>query len=184
MKRRTLPPSISRMLTPAVRRAICGQVCLSTPSVRPEEASSLVDGWRGAVLLVADVLAPLDGAALLVYLLHRYVGHEAVRGGTVPVVLPRLEEHAVTRADHLDLSAAALAEAYALGDVDGLPVGVSMPRGPGSRGEVDACGPEAGGLRGRGDGVDVDRAGKPIARPGSSLDGVPGDLHSVLPKVV
>jgi len=39
------------------------------------------------------------------------VGHEAVRGGAVPVFLAGLEEHAVTRADHLDRSAAALAEA-------------------------------------------------------------------------
>ena len=92
------------------------------------EASSAVDGWRGAVLLVADVLTPRDGAALLVDLLHREVGHEAVGGGAVPVVLARLEEHPVAGADHLDLPAAALAEADALGDVDGLAVGVGVPR--------------------------------------------------------
>jgi hypothetical protein len=46
------------------------------------------------------------------------------------VVLARLEEDAVARADHLDLSAPALAEADAVGDVDGLPEGVGVPRGP------------------------------------------------------
>ena len=60
-------------------------------------------------------------SALIVDFLHRYVGHEALGGGTVPVVLSGLEEHPLARADHLDLlSAAALAEAYALGDVDSL----------------------------------------------------------------
>src|SRR5215211_494066 len=140
-------------------------------------ASSAIDGWRGAVLFVADVLTPRDGAALIVDFLHRYVGHEAARGGTMPVVLPRLEEHAVAGADHLDRLATALTEAYALCEVDGLAVGVGVPRGSGARGEVDAGGPEAGGLRCRGDGVDVDRTGEPLARPGSGLDGIPGDLH-------
>jgi hypothetical protein len=60
--------------------------------------------------------------------------------------LARLEEHAVAGADHLDRSAAALAEAYALGDVDGLAVGVDVPRGSSSRGEVDAAGRQAGWL--------------------------------------
>src|SRR5919202_3334366 len=142
-------------------------------------ASSAVDGWRGTVLLVGDVLAPGDGAALLVDFLHRYVGHEAVRGGTVPVVLAGLEEHAVARTDHLDWSAAALAEADAFGDVDGLAVGVGVPRGPRARREVDTRGTEAGRFRGRGDGVDVDGAGEILARPHCGLDCVPGDPHCV-----
>src|SRR5215207_2290974 len=79
-------------------------------------AASAVDGRRGAVLLVADFL-------------HRYVGHEAVGGGSVPVVLAGLEEHPVVWADDLDLSAVELAEADALGDVDGLAVGVGVPSG-------------------------------------------------------
>jgi hypothetical protein len=72
----------------------------------------------------------VTGTALVVDFLHRDVGHEAVRGGAVPVVLAGLEEHVVTRADHLDLPAAALAEARALGDVDGLAFGVDVPRCP------------------------------------------------------
>ena len=100
-------------------------------SLRPAvRSSSAADGWRGAVLLVTDVLAPRDGTALLVDFLHRDVGHESVRSGAVPVVLAGLEEHVVTRADHLDLPAAALAEARALGDVDGLAFGVDVPRCP------------------------------------------------------
>ena len=43
--------------------------------------SSAVDGRRGAVLLVADVLAPPRGVAFVVDLHHSYVGHEAVRVG-------------------------------------------------------------------------------------------------------
>jgi hypothetical protein len=99
----------------------------------------------------------------------------------VPVVLARLEEHRVAGPDDLDLSTPAIAETYALGDVDGLPVRVGVPRGSGTGGEVDACGPEAGRFRGRGDGVDEDGAGKRLARPGRGLGAaVPGDLHAVL----
>jgi hypothetical protein len=105
-------------------------------------------GWRGTVLLVGDVISSYDGAARVVGFLHRYVGHEALRGGAVPVLLARLEEHRGPRADRLDLSAPALAEAHSLGDVDGLDEGVGVPRGTRAGGEVDACGPEAGRLRG------------------------------------
>jgi hypothetical protein len=52
--------------------------------------------------------------------MHGDVGHEAVRGGAVPVVLAGLEEDAVAGADLLDRAALALAEADALGDEDGL----------------------------------------------------------------
>src|SRR5215208_45357 len=139
--------------------------------------------WCGAVLLVGDVFAPGDGAAGVVGLLHRYVGHEAVRGGAVPVVLSGIEVDAVARADDLDGAAAALAEPHALGDVDGLPKRVGVPGGPSAGGEVDARGPEAGWLRRCRDGVDVDRAGEPLARPGGSFEGVLGDPHGCLQKL-
>jgi hypothetical protein len=153
-----------------------------TPSGRRGGASSAVDGWCGAVLLVADVLTPRDRTALLVDFLHRKVGHEAVRGGAVPVVLARLKEHPVARANYLYRSAAALREADAFGDVDGLAVGVGVPRGPRARGEVDAARLQARGTRRRRDRVDVNRTGELLARPGHGLDGVPDDLHCVLPK--
>ena len=44
--------------------------------------------WSGAVVVVGDMLAPRDGAALVVNLLHREVGHEAVGAGTLPVASP------------------------------------------------------------------------------------------------
>src|SRR2546429_7303823 len=74
---------------------------------------------RRSVLLIGDVRAPGDGAALVVDLLQGEVGHEAGRRGAVPVVLARLEEHAVAGPDHLDRPTAPLAEADTLGDVDG-----------------------------------------------------------------
>src|SRR5918999_5120707 len=129
-------------------RGTAGEGLSTSPVHYREGVPSPIDGRRGVVLLVAYVLAPGDGAARFVDLLHGYVGHEAVRGGAVLVVLTRLEEHAVAGADHLDLSAAALAEADSLGDVDGLAVGVGVPGGSGARGEVDAAGREAGWLRG------------------------------------
>src|SRR5215208_997596 len=116
-------------------------------SLRPAgRSSSAADGWRGAVLLVADVLAPRDGAAPVVDFLHRYVGHEAVRSGAVPVVLAGLEEHAVARSDHLDRPAAPLAEPDALGDVDGLAEGVGVPGGASAWREVYGAGRQAGWL--------------------------------------
>src|SRR5918997_4530176 len=81
--------------------------------------SSALDGRRGAVFLVGDVLAPRDGAARVVGLLHGYVGHEAVRGGPVPVVLARLEEHAVSGTDHLHLPTTTLTVAHPLRHVVG-----------------------------------------------------------------
>src|SRR5215216_1418215 len=55
--------------------------CLTifAPSVASaKEAASAVDGLRLNVLLVGDVLAPRDRIALIIDLLHRYVGHESV----------------------------------------------------------------------------------------------------------
>src|SRR3954453_13651339 len=86
-------------------------------------------GLAAGVLLVGDVLAPRHGAAGLVVLLHGDVGHEAVRGGAVPVVLTGLEEHAVAGTDDLDGAALALAEADALGDEDRLAMRVGVPGG-------------------------------------------------------
>src|SRR6202011_2776810 len=95
--------------------------------------------------------------------------------GTVPMLLAGLEEHPVTGPDRLDRAVPPLAHAKALGDVDRLPVGVRVPRGPGAGREVDARGLNARWLGWRGNGVDVDRAGEPIAWSGSGLERVPGD---------
>src|SRR4051812_11872778 len=105
------------------------------------------------------------------------MGHEAVRGGAVPVVLAGLEVDAVPGPDALDRAALALAAADALGDEDRLPEGVGVPGGAGAGGEVDAGRRQPRGLRRCRHGVDVDGAGEPVARADSGLQRVPGDLH-------
>src|SRR5438046_3153588 len=110
------------------------------------EVTSVVDRRRCPVLLLADLGAPRCAGAVVVDLEHRDVGHEARRRGAVPVILTRTEEHAVARADDLDGLAAALREADALGDVDGLAVGMGVPRRPRARREVDAGRAQARGL--------------------------------------
>lgn len=51
---------------------------------------------NGVVFGVADVLASGGGVAFVIDLDHGEVGHEAVRGGAVPVLLSGLEEDAVS----------------------------------------------------------------------------------------
>src|SRR3989442_1769405 len=99
--------------------------------------------WRRRVLSVADMVAPGGAVAFVVHVQHRDVSHEARRRGAMPVVLARLEEHAVARANDLDRPTATLREADAFGDEDGLAVGVRVPRGAGARREVDAARGEA-----------------------------------------
>src|SRR5437763_795338 len=94
---------------------------------------------RRSVLLIGDVRAPGDGAALVVDLLQGEVGHEARRRGAVPMVLARLEEDAVAGPDHLDRPTAPLRQPNALGDPDRLAVRVGVPRGARARREVDAA---------------------------------------------
>src|SRR3954454_522777 len=133
---------------------------LTETPVRPRGRSSM--SGLGGVLVVGHVLAPGHRAPGLVELLHRDVGHEAVRCGAVPVVLAGLEEDAVAGADDLDGAALALAEADALGDEDRLAVRVGVPRGARAGGEVHERGGEGGAAGGGGDGVDVDVAGEPV----------------------
>ena len=78
---------------------------------------------------------------IVVGLVEGEVDHEPVRRGAVPVVLAGLEVDAVAGADDLDRAAAALAEADALGDVDGLTERMRVPGGTRAGGEVDeaAC---------------------------------------------
>src|SRR5215218_2324931 len=129
------------------------------------------------VLLVGDVLAPGDRAAGLVVLLHGDVDHEAVRRGAVPVVLAGLEEHAIAGPDLFDRAAFALAEADALSDEDRLAVRVRVPGSARARREVHERGGERRGAGGRGDGVDVDVAGEPVARALLRVAAAAGDLH-------
>src|SRR2546426_2783575 len=106
-------------LLPVKSPARCSSACSS---------AYLVSGRRSAVLLVADMRAPRRAVALLVDIDHREMAHEARRRGAVPVVLARLEEHAVARADHLDRRAAPLHEANAFRDGDRLSVRMEIGR--------------------------------------------------------
>src|SRR5690348_11671278 len=105
------------------------------------------------------------------------MGHEAVRGGSMPVVLARLEEHAIAGADDLDRAALALAEADALGDEDRLAMRVGVPGGARGGGEVNERGAEGRGRLRRGYGVDVDVAGEPVGGALLRLDSAAGYLH-------
>src|SRR5262249_45599487 len=130
-----------------------------------------------AVLLVGHVLTPGHGAPALVRAMDRDMRHEPRGRSAVPVVLARLEDDPVTRPDHLDRSALALAEADAFGDPDRLTVRVGVPGGPRARREVDTGRAERPALRRRGDRVDVHRAGEPVTRALARLENVPCDLH-------
>ena len=103
-----------------------GMRAASVPVRDEVEVASAAEGGRFGVLDVGDVVAPGDDVAVLVGLLHGDVGHEAGWGGAVPVVLAGLEEDAVAGADDLDGAALAPAKADALGDEDGLTVGVGV----------------------------------------------------------
>ena len=105
----------------------------------PAAPGSAVDRRRRSVLLVADVVAPRRGVAVVVDLEHRDVRHEPVRRSAVPVLLARLEEDAVAGPDHLDRPAAPLREADALDDEDRLAVRVRVPRRARPGREVDAA---------------------------------------------
>ena len=107
------------------------------------------------------------------------VDHEPVGCGAVPVLLVGLEEDAVAGADDLDGSAAALAQADALGDEDGLAQRVAVPVGAGAGHEVHQVRGHPGRRRGGGDGVDVDVAGEPVAGALGGVDRAAGDLHQV-----
>src|SRR3954451_17689865 len=105
------------------------------------------------------MLAPGHEAAALVCLLDRDVSHESCRCGAVPVVLSWLEEDAVTRADHLDRPALALADAYAFRNPDRLTLRVGVPGRACAGREVDACGADLRAARRRGNRVDEHGSG-------------------------
>jgi D-arabinose 1-dehydrogenase-like Zn-dependent alcohol dehydrogenase len=96
------------------------------------------------VLLVGDVLAPLGLRPVLPLgeaVPHGQVGHKVIGRGTVPVPLAGRSPDGVPRTHDDDVSAAGLDQPDALDDVQGLPVGVSVPGGTGARGEVHGVDP-------------------------------------------
>jgi len=142
---------------------------------------SAPDRRRSRVLVVAYVVAPRRAATLVVDDEHRDVRHEASWCGAMPVLLARLEEHTVPRADHLDRATATLREADAFGDEDGLTVWMRVPRRAGPRREVDAARAQARWIGRPRNRVDIHRSGEPLARPCHGADAVPRDLHLTTP---
>src|SRR4051812_413121 len=108
------------------------------------------------------------------------MAHEAVWRGTMPVLLARLEEHAVARLEDLDRAAPPLGSPDALEDVDRLAVRMGVPRGARAGREVHADSTRSGASRRRCDLVEEHRAGEPLARAAAGLEAVPGYLHAVL----
>src|SRR6202020_190965 len=117
-------------------------------------------GRRAVVLLVGDVFTPGGRTARLIDLLNREVGHEAIGSGTVPMLLPGLEAHAIAGPDLLDRATPVLAAPDALDHVDGLAARVGVPRGAGTGSEVDARRGDARRIRRRRHLVEVHGAGE------------------------
>lgn len=80
----------------------------------------------------------------------------------MPVVLAGLEDDAITGTDHLDGTAATLAEPDPLGDVDRLTERMRVSGGACARRGVDEVGLCSIGGGRSGEGVDIDIAGKPV----------------------
>jgi len=127
------------------------------------------------------VLEPGGGVPLGVDIEHGEVGHESGRRRPVPVLLARLEEHAVAGTDHLGLTAAPLGEADALEDVDRLPVRVRVPGRARAGREVHAACAQPQSIQRARDGVDEDRAREPLGQALCGVDGVPRHLHECPP---
>src|SRR4051794_18576667 len=94
----------------------------------------------------------------------------------MPMLLVRLDEHAVARADDLDRSIATLHEAYAFGHPERLAAGVTMPRGSCARGEMNDARAEPRTVRRCGNRVDKDVASEPVRWPAVRVCR-PRDLH-------
>src|SRR5262249_34862378 len=120
---------------PSTWRAPCRR-CRSAPSprtgcgqhaARPAQRSALCLP-SSAILLVADVVHPLDNFAVQPFL-DGDVGHRGGWRGAVPVLLARGEPDHITRADFLNWSALALHPAATGGDDKCLAERVGVPCG-------------------------------------------------------
>ena len=125
-----------------------------------------VDGrWGSApVLVVADLLQPIDGLAALRFL-DGDVRHGGGRRGAVPVLFAGREPDDVAGTDLLDRAAIALRPAAPRRDDQGLPQRMGMPGGTRARLERDAGADGAGRIGRLEQRVDAHGPGKPIGRP-------------------
>ena len=74
------------------------------------------------------MLTPGRAVACIIDFEHGEMGHEAVRGGTMPVFLTWCKEHAVARTNNRNRAAALLTQADTFSHHDRLPLGVGVPR--------------------------------------------------------
>src|SRR6185437_7607650 len=133
--------------------------------------------WLLVVLLVADVLAPGRTVPLVIDFEHCEVGHEAVGGGAMPVLLAWPKEHPVTGTNNLDWPATPLRKADTLSHVDRLAMGMGVPCRPGAGREVDAARAQTRACGGRRDWIDINRAREPLTRTSVGRERVLGKLH-------
>ena len=124
------------------------------------------------VLLVGHVPEPGHDLALVVCLLDGDVSHEPAGRGAVPVFLAGLDVDDIPGPDLLGLAAAAGDVPDAVGDVEGLALGVVVPRGARAGGEPDVSAADRGLIVGVADAVDVDIAGEPGSGTGGGLGGL------------
>src|SRR5439155_9357749 len=109
---------------------------------------------------------------------HRDVGHEAIRGRAMPVLLARLEEDTVAGPDHLDRPAPTLRVTDSFRDEDRLPVRMRVPGRARAGREVHAARAEPRRTRRHGDRIDEHLSREPFAGPPGGPDVGPGDLHT------
>ncbi|SFH20740.1 PHP domain-containing protein [Streptomyces mirabilis] len=132
------------------------------------------------VLLVGDGFKPGGAVSVGVADNHGDVGHERGVGGAVPVLLAGRALDGLSGAHACDVSVSGADQSDAVGDVEGLAVGVGVPIRAGAGGEADQGGGEAGGVGGGLDRVEVDVAGEALGRGFGGGGG--GDVfHGCLP---
>src|SRR5438093_1233618 len=101
-----------------------------------------------------------------------------MRASAVAIDEGRDDEIARRNAPHLATDL--FHQADALGDEDGLPIGVRVPGGSRAGREVHAARAQPRAMRWRRNCVDVDNAGEPLGRAGGGLDAALCDVHVVL----
>jgi hypothetical protein len=89
-------------------------------------------GLGPLVLVVCDMFEPGHYLTGFVGFLHGDVRHETSGCRPMPVLFTRLDVDDVTRADLLYFAASPGHEADAISDIEGLALGVVMPRGTGA----------------------------------------------------
>lgn len=114
-------------------------------------------------MLVGDGFEPGRAVSVAIADDHGDVSHEGGVGGSVPMLFTGRALDGLAGRNAYDVAVTGADQAGAVGDVEGLAVGVGVPVGAGSGGEADQGGSEAGGFGGRLDQVEVDVTGEASA---------------------